>query len=275
MTVGGSVGQAIERLQAARPPAPDGRSYRLTMRDFGKGRAEFLVTVPRHDPMAAQLANPWAKEKRELSQDEKHAASVMRACRRAKQRVRWIVKATGANHLLTLTYRENMTDLKRLARDWQAFVRLVRKRFPEWLYVAVRESQERGALHLHCAVVGRQDVRFLRACWWRIVGDGQGNIDVRGPAKRWGNESVRWNPHKLSSYMCKYMIKDFLAAEAEKKRYWSAKGVEIPKAVYWLGATNFPGAVKETYDYVAAVGCKSTSVWASDDWLCIWVDASG
>jgi hypothetical protein len=266
----------LEKLQAARPDTDDGRNYRLSFRDFGKGRAEFTVTVPYYNSLDAQLRSAFPREKRELSEEEKARLSLARAVRRARQRVRWLVKACEANHLLTLTYRENMQDVVRLASDWKRFVRLVRQRFPQWVYVMVRERQERGALHVHAAVVGRQDVRFLRECWLQVVGNDNGNIDVRGPKKRWGNESDRWNPHRLSSYMCKYMSKDFEAAEQEKKRYWASRGIEMPpKRVYWLGATNFPAAVAEVYDYVRAVGCKQTSVWASDDWRCIWVDASG
>ena len=55
---------------------------------------------------------------------------------------------------LTFTYAENMTDTKRLYKDWDTF----RKRFGRWCaqngidkpeYIAVVEPQGRGAWHLH------------------------------------------------------------------------------------------------------------------------------
>jgi hypothetical protein len=274
-----SLTERFDALQRSRPVPEDGRRhYRMTVRHFGGRRAELSVFLPHRNPDAVPFVSNTALPAASVPGD--HSASqqetnVERACRRAKQKVRWLVKSIGADHLLTLTYRENMQDVKRLAADWKEFVRRVRKRHSTWLYVMVREYQDRGALHIHCACVGRQDVRWLRACWYAVVGEGQGQINVRGPVRRFGGVCERWNPSKLSGYMCKYMSKDFAAAEAEKKRYWASRGVEIPKRVYWLGATNFKDAVSETYDYVRALGAQSTSLWTSDDWRCIWVDASG
>ena len=37
-------------------------------------------------------------------------------------------------------------------------------------YAAVLEGQKRGAIHPHLAVHGFQDIRFLRRCWYKIVG---------------------------------------------------------------------------------------------------------
>jgi hypothetical protein len=63
-------------------------------------------------------------------------------------------------------------------------------------YVAVLERQQRGALHPHLAVKGFQDVRLLRRCWYKIVGNGQGQVNVRGP--RPGS-----SPVKLARYLSK------------------------------------------------------------------------
>lgn len=271
-----SVAERFRALQAERPEAAQ-RHYMMSVRDFGHGRAEITTWLPHHNPMNGHLAQvvPTVAKAAPASPEERHADDIERACRRARQRVRWLCKAIRADHLLTLTYRDNVQDVKRLARDWQEFVRLIRKRHSTWVYVMVREYQERGALHVHCACVGRQDVNYLRQCWYAVVGVSQGQINVRGPSKRWGSKTAAWNPSKLSGYMCKYMVKDFARAEAEKKRYWASKGIEVPKAMYWLGATNFVDAIKETYTYVHALGGAHTKLWTSKDWRCIWVDASG
>ena len=81
-----------------------------------------------------------------------------------------------------------------------------------------------------------------------------------------------WSGHRLASYLSKYMVKDIEAVEVEKKRYWASRGAEIKREVYWLGATNFAGAIAEVYDYVRAYGCGRTSPWASEDWRVIWVE---
>jgi hypothetical protein len=52
---------------------------------------------------------------------------------------------------ITLTYRENMTDYKRLYKDFDRFYKRLRYRFKdiEFCYISVIEPQERGAWHLH------------------------------------------------------------------------------------------------------------------------------
>lgn len=49
---------------------------------------------------------------------------------------------------------------------------------------------------------GLQDVRLLRRCWDKIVGNGHGQVNVRGPRP----ES---SPVKLARYLSKYISKDF------------------------------------------------------------------
>jgi len=90
-------------------------------------------------------------------------------------------------------------------------------------YVAVLERQQRGALHPHLAVKGFQDVRLLRRCWYKIVGNGQGQVNVRGP--RPGS-----SPVKLARYLSKYISKDFdnMPREFEEHRYFCSLGVKVP-----------------------------------------------
>lgn len=67
---------------------------------------------------------------------------------------------------LTFTYAENMTDTKRLYKDWDTF----RKRFSRWCtqhdvdkpeYIAVVEPQGRGAWHLHVFFIWSHTAPFL------------------------------------------------------------------------------------------------------------------
>lgn len=52
---------------------------------------------------------------------------------------------------ITLTYAENMTDLKRLYEDFKYFFKKLKKRYPdvEFLYIYTVEPQLRGAWHIH------------------------------------------------------------------------------------------------------------------------------
>lgn len=78
-----------------------------------------------------------------------------RAERRARSRLRQLILATRADHLVTLTYRGNVTDFERACRYLRKFVRIVKARKTDWTYIAVAERQQRGAWHWHLAVRGR------------------------------------------------------------------------------------------------------------------------
>ena len=56
-------------------------------------------------------------------------------------------------------------------------------------FVAVLECQQRGAIHPHLAVRGFQDVRLLRRCWYKIVGNGQGQVNVRAPVREFAGQT--------------------------------------------------------------------------------------
>jgi len=157
---------------------------------------------------------------------------------RAKGAVRRRLLTIGADHLLTLTYRENMTDIARAEVDLREFLKLVRVRQPEFLYVAVWERQKRGAIHWHLGVPGFQDIRFLRSCWLQIVGAGNGNIDVRGP------RGDKPSSASLARYIAKYILKGQEVRRRGQHRYRCSVGIVVPKEVYRLGAISLEKAIE-------------------------------
>ncbi len=131
----------------------DGGRYRIVLRDYGSGLGEIGWSfIPVRVPVKAGRGE---------SDDAKGNRD--RAIRRARSRLRHLILATRADHLLTLTYRGNVTDFERACCDLSKFVRIVKGRKPDWTYIAVAERQKRGAWHWHLGVRGRQDVGLLRA----------------------------------------------------------------------------------------------------------------
>lgn len=250
-------------------PEPDARlekrthldqgRYSVTLRDYGKGLAEvawaFVPSVP--FPKGAR----GESEKREANED--------RAVRRARSTLRQKILAAGTDHLLTLTYRENVTDYTRAASDLTRFIRLVRKQMPKWVYVAVAEQQKRGAWHWHLAVRGRQDVALLRAAWREVVGDG--NIDVNPPKGPSGRRQLA-----LVKYLGKYLAKGFTESDREfnARRFRSSLGIRVPGE-----SIEIPAAVRSHVDRYVAERLKDASgqlghIWVSPDrtsgWACSW-----
>jgi hypothetical protein len=234
----------------------------------------------------------------ELTEEERAAKDTQnleRTVRRARGAIRRLIKSLEADHMLTFSYRENMQDVDRLKADWKKFLRLMRGRYPKWQFVAIREKQERGAYHLHVAVKGKQDIKWLLRCWlvaigqdwddvqqWYVHGLALGDkslgaVNVRAPSKRWGEEGKRWRPEKLAGYLTKYLGKEFQEiSEHYSMRYWHSKGIVKPQVVkFWLGATQFGSAVHEAHDFCFYKGAVNISLWGADDWENLYISGDG
>lgn len=199
--------------------SPFRREWLVRGRNFGDGQVE--VTAVRTDRyIGGQLLFRRPRAKR--GESEQAEENLMDAAKRAKQQVRLRCKAIGADRMITLTYRENMLDKEMLKRHFDALRRRL-GRLQQFHYVAVAERQKRGAWHLHIAVKGRQNYRVLRAIWRSIVGQDNGNVDVRNPYRQKGLR------HKLAGYLSKYITKGFAEHKLNEKRYWTSRGVEVPE----------------------------------------------
>ena len=75
--------------------------------------------------------------------EERAAANRERSARRAKTQVRRLIKAKNLDTMLTLTYRENMTDRARMARDFDVFMKPILRIFPP-LSTSVSLRNKRG-----------------------------------------------------------------------------------------------------------------------------------
>lgn len=187
----------------------------------------------------------------------------LRAVARARKVVRRRCLVAGLDHLLTLTYRENMGDRSRGIADLYAFVKRVQEKIPGWKWIAVMEYQERGAVHWHLAVQGWQNVELLRSEWRSVVGEG--NIDVKSPKRRSGK--YQYSKLQLAYYLTKYMTKESEKRELNQKRYHSAEGIEDP-VVYRIWVEH-PARIM---DYLREVMGKVGSVWFSGcmGWAASW-----
>lgn len=79
----------------------------------------------------------------------------MQSLRRSIRNLRMIINANFYGKLnelfITLTYAENMQDIKRLHRDYKVFYQKLKRRYKGYgfEYISVPEPQLRGAWHLH------------------------------------------------------------------------------------------------------------------------------
>ena len=186
-----------------------------------------------------------------------------RARRRAKTRVRKLVKELVPNHFSTFSTREAGPDFM-TAEDWRVvwghFVRYVRDAGIQFEYVAVLERHPSNPKHLHMHVAWRGEgfvnYNMLRRFWHMALGkfrgvkvtrvlrgeDAPGNIQDRQVKARAG--SFR-HTEKIAKYIGKYITKD-LISEFNKKRYWQSAGISVAEAqVFWLSALSMADALRE------------------------------
>lgn len=220
-------------------------------RQFDDGQREICVSrftrIRQNGPLPLQ-------NRSKRGESDKRAKNQQDSAKRAKQAIRHRCKAIGADRMLTLTYRDNVTDVGLVKIHWDAFRRRMAK-LKQFHYVAVLEKQERGAYHIHCAVRGRQVYQLVRSIWQSVVGNSEdgktgGQINVRDPHKFGFGKTGH---HKLASYIAKYVAKDVEDHELNKKRYWSSKGIVVPEKNYY----QLPWGTKadEAYAHGLALAC--------------------
>jgi len=258
-------------------PAAD--RWVMTTHRLGNGHAECSISRAiewkEMDPdAAAMLGQDWAEELAKPLSDEEQAEreerNRKRAARRAKTRIRRLVKVMGLNALFTLTYRANQTDLALCKKHFKEFVRRARRVLPGFRYVAAFERQKRGAWHVHMVTdrlpkmlaasngVKVKSYNVMRSIWRAITKDLGGNFD-QARKVRSGRQSVA----KLAGYISKYLVKAFEDGDAWSNRYSASMDVEMPLAQRLeFNRADLGDLISLAYGDIASGDCEITT-WLS------------
>lgn len=139
------IGSPIRRLD--RDNYVDIRTGEVGQFDHKETRADDLASVARSLVMGRDLINSNVDD---------------------VSRCRWV----------TLTYADNMTDPKRLKRDFDQFNKLMRRTYGHYEYITAAEPQGRGAWHLHVLMIFPSKAPFLPN---DVVRDkwGQGFVSIK------------------------------------------------------------------------------------------------
>lgn len=62
---------------------------------------------------------------------------------------------------ITLTYKENMQDTKKLYIDFKNFIKRFKYKYGHFEYIVAMEPQERGAWHCHCIIIFDKKAPFI------------------------------------------------------------------------------------------------------------------
>lgn len=118
----------------------------------------------------------------------------------------------------TLTFAENITDVKIANKHFSKFIMRMEYRYKKFKYIAIIEFQKRGAVHYHFLC----NLPFID---WTEIEEvwGHGGIDI----KRIHQVT------NLGAYFCKYLNKDMTDERLfNKKKYFCSKNLERPTEVY-------------------------------------------
>lgn len=127
--------------------------------------------------------------------------------------------------LVTLTYRDNFTDLEGAYKHFSAFIQSLRHKYGKaFKYVSVPEFQKRGAVHFHSLFWGLPEEVFLLERKTRTL------------AGLWGNGYVYLKltdgNEKLSFYLSKYMAKAFIDPRLKNQKcYVASRNIQRPVVV--------------------------------------------
>ena len=205
-----------------------GNAWYIVLREY-PSNLELTMLKLDHTESLRRGGGAKRKNTRKSEMDE---GTLAKAQQRARSNVRRRCFSTDMDTMLTLTFRENVTDIQEAWAVFKYFSRLMRWRFKErWFYVCVPEYQKRGAVHFHLAIKGFFPVGTVRRLWRRACGTREGNIDIRSPRSIGKNS---WNPRRIAQYLSKYISKND-SVEFNKRRY--ASGGEFPPPLIVRGWT--------------------------------------
>ena len=211
------------------PDKDTGCGFYISARQFPGGHVEAMAI--RLDP-DDHIKRSVDRTRKNSDKDSMTEQALAKSRSRAKTKVRHKALSMQADRMLTLTFRQNVTDVDEAWRCFSAFNKKMKWRYKDkWVYIAVPELQKRGAVHFHLAIKGYFHVETLRRFWLQAAGDRGGSVNITSPRSHGKNS---WNPKRIASYLAKYMTKTDVVS-FNKKRYSSGGNIEVPEPLTgWL-----------------------------------------
>lgn len=97
-----------------------------------------------------------------ISNRSENIAQVSQSLKRLRDYINTNVIEPNNCKWITLTYKENMTDTKRLYNDFKNFIKRFKYQYGNFEYIVAMEPQERGAWHCHCIIIFDKKAPFIR-----------------------------------------------------------------------------------------------------------------
>jgi hypothetical protein len=166
---------------------------------------------------------------------------IQRACRNFRYWNKEVRGKSGKCTFITLTYPDNHPSDELSKKHLEHFIKRIRRKNPDFMYLWVAERQERGAIHYHMVTPDYTPKEWINKSWFAIVEKWYKSI---------GMELEVLLPHvegvdNIAGYMTKYLRKD--NNRIEGNRYNLSKNAR--KLIEPLGQLTFrqeEGSITET-----------------------------
>lgn len=243
------------------PGRDTGNGFYLSARRYPSGDVEAIAMQLNSDD---SLKRGGGHKRKNSNKGQMSEEVLTKSLIRAKTMVRRKCLSMCADRMLTLTFRENVTDLKEAWGCFHYFIKLMRKSFDDFPYVVVPELQKRGAVHFHLAIKGYYPVTLVRKHWLRAIGKREGNIDITPPRDDKGKKAN--SPKKIANYIAKYITKTDIVA-FNKRRYASGGKIEIPAPICGWLALGVPVVVVLTQALNEMTEKPVAEIWEAENYF--------
>lgn len=141
---------------------------------------------------------------------------------------------------ITLTFEENIKDVKFANKRFQYFVDKVRRVNKDFKYLCITEFQKRGAIHYHLltniecdsSIIPKRPLKHLYKPSINAYIDLE-YYDIKYWLDGFSSaEPINDDPKKVIGYISKYMTKDIDQRLFSKHRYFYSKNLNVPKIEY-------------------------------------------
>lgn len=172
--------------------------------------------ISKPDPIRKEIDTSISPEKdAKLKSKSKRKDSI----NRTRNEIRRLINCNSDfSKFYTLTFAENITDVKTANRQFNKFIMRMEYHYEKFKYVAIIEFQKRGAVHYHflCNLPFIDSIEIEKA--W-----GLGFIKIRRVEK----------VTNMGAYFCKYLNKDMTDERLfNKKKYFCSKNLDRQTDVY-------------------------------------------
>lgn len=179
------------------------------------------------------------KEVKEYKEnDKKGNKSLYSTMKKIRELIRCNFNGSKNEVFLTLTYKENMQDRKKLYNDFKKFYQKLKRKFKEhkFEYIIIAEPQERGAWHLHILLKAVNQKKLYLQQNMLLKMWGHGGVYI---------ERIKDNVDDLGTYFGAYFT-DLIDEDSKKRKkgarlhlypkyfkfYRTSRGIKKPELFY-------------------------------------------